>query len=263
MMSSTGKKIITAKTVLFRLLPCLSIGILILAWVYISYKRPELFPTPERVFKRLVKFMEQPINKKGLLGHLLMSFFRVLTALISATILGISFGVLIGWNRTCKALFGTIFEMVRPIPPIAWIPLLIIWFGIGEFPKILIVFIGCFVPIVINTYTGIKMVDPLLLDVGRSFRANNRQILFEIVLPSAFPAIFAGFRAATSGGWLCLLAAEMMAAKHGLGFLITRGMEVNDTALIFISMVVIGVTGALMSVGLGYLERWICPWREN
>lgn len=263
MTTSTGTKKATARSVLYYILPCLSIAAVILAWTYISYKRPELFPTPERVFKRLVKLMGQPINKKGILGHLSISFLRVAAALLSGTILGVSFGVLIGWNRTCKALFGTIFEMIRPIPPIAWIPLLIIWFGIGEFPKILIVFIGCFVPIVINTYTGIQMVDPLLLDVGRIFRADNWQILFEIALPSALPAIFAGFRAATSGGWLCLLAAEMMAAKHGLGFLITRGMEVNDTALIFISMVVIGVTGALMSVGIGYLERWICPWREN
>lgn len=247
----------------YKILPVISIVLVIIMWSYLSYKRPELFPTPERVANRFIKFLRQPINKKGILGHLAISFSRVLTALASATVLGISFGVLIGWNKTLKAWFGTLFEMIRPIPPIAWIPLLIIWFGIGEFPKILIVFIGCFVPIVINTYTGIKMVEPLLLNVGKSFQANKRQLLFEIALPSALPAIFAGLRTATSGGWLCLLAAEMMAAKHGLGFLITRGMEVNDTALIFISMIIIGVTGAMMSVVIGYLERWICPWRAE
>ena len=262
-MNLSEKQNTKARRILYKILPFLSIAIVIILWAYLSYKRPELFPTPERVFQRFIKFLGQPINKKGILGHLFASFLRVFAALSSATVLGISFGVMIGWNKTCKAWFGTIFEMIRPIPPIAWIPLLIIWLGIGEFPKILIVFIGCFVPIVINTYTGIRMVDPLLLNVGRTFQANNRQLLFEVALPSALPAIFAGLRAATSGGWLCLLAAEMMAAKYGLGFLITRGMEVNDTALIFISMIIIGVTGALMSVLIGYLERWICPWRAN
>jgi len=169
----------------------------------------------------------------------------------------------IGWNRTAKAALGTIFDFFRPIPPLAWIPLVTIWFGIGEFPKILMVFIGCFIPLVINTEIGIRMVEPLLLDVGRSFQANKRQLFVDIALPSALPTIFAGFRTATGGGWLCVLAAEMIGAKEGMGFLITRGMEAGDMALIFVSMIFIGVTGAALAYLTFFLERLVCPWRPK
>ena len=130
--------------------------------------------------------------------------------------------------------------------------------GIGELPKIVIVFIGTFTPIVLNTSTSIRLVDPLYLDVGRMFNADNKKLLFTIALPASLPAIFAGFRTATSGGLMVVMAAEMIGAQAGLGFLIQRGMDAFDVPLIMVGMIVIGIVGALLAILTNYLEKWVC-----
>lgn len=253
-------KKITFKTVFNTVAPFLSIALLIGIWLYASSINSEMVPTPIMVIERLVQLFVKPVGKMNLFGHIWMSLQRVLIALVFSVSIGIVMGVATGWSKTAKAIIGTIFELFRPIPPIAWLPIIIMWFGIDEFPKILIVFIGTIVPMVINTQTGIKMVNPLLLDVGRMFNANERQLLTQIAIPSAMPAIFAGFRNATSGGWMVVLAAEMIGAKQGLGFLINRGTEFFDVPLIMVGMITIGIVGALLAVMTNYLERWICPW---
>ena len=135
------------------------------------------------------------------------------------------------------------------------------WLGIGELPKMLIIFIGTFTIVVTNTYTGVAMVDPLTLSVGRVFGASRRQLLTEFVLPAALPAIFAGIRMAIGVGWAIVLAAEMVGASAGVGFLIFRGNELRDMPLIFVCMFIIGIIGALLSAGASWLERRLCPWR--
>lgn len=248
-------------TIIYAILPFISMSLLFLGWIYLSTYYPTLFPTPGQTWERLLRMFERPVSRLTLFGHIWASLKRVLTALILAWIFGIGFGVLIGWNRKAKALFGTIFEMIRPIPPLAWIPIITMWMGIGEIPKIIIVFLGAFPPVVINSYTGIQLIDSLHLDVGRVFNASNRQLLREIAIPAALPAIFAGIRTSTSSGWMAVLAAEMMGARSGTGFLIVRGMESDDLALIMISMITIGIVGALLAVVVSYAERKVCPWR--
>jgi len=256
-------KSIAIKKMVYSLLSVSSILLLILLWVYISAQRPDMFPTPAMCYERLIRLFTNPISNNNLFGHILASLKRVLTALILSSILGVSFGILIGWDQRANALFGTIFEILRPIPPLAWIPLVIMWFGVSEFGKILIVFIGTFMPIVINTSTGIRLVDEQNINVGRIFKATESQMLFEIAIPSAMPAIFAGVRTSTSAGWMTVLAAEMLGAKSGLGFLITRGMESDDIALIFVSIITIGLVGALLAVLTANIERRLCPWQKH
>ena len=258
--NAKDRKRITFKTVFHWVAPFLSIIALIALWLYASSINSELIPTPPMVWDRLVQLFTTPVGGLNLFGHIWASLQRVFIALVASITLGILFGIAIGWNKTAKATLGTIFELFRPIPPIAWLPIVIMWFGIDEFPKILIVFIGTFVPMVINTETGIRMVDPLLLDVGRMFNATRKQLLTQIAVPSAMPPIFAGVRNATSGGWMVVLAAEMIGAKAGMGFLITRGMEFFDVPLIMVGMLTIGIVGALLAVITDYIERWICPW---
>ena len=158
-----------------------------------------------------------------------------------------------------KALFGSIFELFRPIPPIAWIPIIIMWFGIGEFPKILIVFIGSFIPVVINTEDGIRLVEKEYIDVGRVFGANRTQLLMEFVVPTALPAIFAGIRTSVSSAWTVVLAAEMLGADHGVGALVTRGWNAGDMALVFVSIICIGIIGAILAYVLNKLEKVVEP----
>lgn len=257
------RKRITFMTVFNIVAPFLSLLVLVIIWMSASNVNSELVTPPIAVWDRLIMIFEKPIGGLNLFGHIWASLRRVLIALIFSCTLGIIFGIMIGWNKTAKAIFGTLFEIYRPIPPIAWLPIVVMWFGIGEFPKILIVFIGTFTPVVINTYTGIKMVDKLHIDVGRIFNATDKQILTQIALPAALPAIFAGVRNATSGGWMVVLAAEMIGAKAGLGFLITRGMEFYDVALIMLGMLTIGVVGALLAIITNYIEGWVCPWNKK
>ena len=152
-----------------------------------------LVPSPAAAWDRFILLLEKPIMRVSFFGHIGASLLRVLAALLAAWTLGISFGVLIGWNRKMDAFFGSIFSVIRPIPPIAWIPLITICFGIGEFPKILIVFIGAVMPVVINTHDGLKNVQKLYLDVGEVFNANKRQMLTEIAIPAAYPSISPAF----------------------------------------------------------------------
>lgn len=243
-------------------LPILAIALIIIGWITFSGKHPELMPEPQSVWDRFLLTFTKPIAKTTLLGHAWASLRRVLLALLIAWGFGICFGILIGWSKTAKAFFGSIFEIIRPIPPIAWIPIIIMWFGIGEFPKILLVFIGTFVPLVINTSVGIEMVDKINLQVGRIFGGNDRQILKEIVIPTALPSIFAGVRTSVSSGWTTVLAAEMLGAKQGLGSLVTRGWQGSDLALVLVSVITIAIIGALLSVILEKLEKVVCPWNN-
>ena len=210
-MSSSQKAV---RTVLYWGLPVLAVLLIVIGWVTFSAGHPDLMPAPLDVWDRFIRTFTRPIAKTTLIGHAWASLRRVLIALFISWAFGIGFGILIGWNRKARAFFGSIFEVIRPIPPIAWIPIVIMWFGIGEFPKVLLVFIGTFVPLVINTSAGIEMVDKINLHVGRIFGGNDMQILKEIVIPTALPSIFAGIRTSVSSGWTTVLAAEMMGAQQ-------------------------------------------------
>ena len=258
--ASPGK---TLKNILSTVAPALSLVLLMYIWVGASSVNSELVPSPPMVWSRFMQTFARPISGRLIFGHILASLQRIGVALLFSTTLGIAFGTMIGWNKTLNAIFGTLFELLRPIPPIAWMPLVVMWFGIGEFPKVLLVFIGTYTPIVVNTATGIRLIDPLNLDVGRMFNANGRQLLLEIALPSALPAIFAGFRTATSGALMVVLAAEMIGARAGLGFLITRGMESFDVPLILVGMLVIAFVGTCISLFTDLLEKVVCPWNRK
>lgn len=256
------KKNIKRERVIHIVLPVAAILLVIVGWIWFSHENPDLMPTPIGVWKRFIRTFEKPIAKTSLLGHSWASLRRVLSALLAAWSFGIAFGILIGWSKRSKAFFGSIFEIIRPIPPIAWIPIVIMWFGIGEFPKVLLVFIGTFVPLVINTAAGISMVAPINLQVGRVFGGNDRQILKEIIIPTALPSIFAGIKTSVSSGWTTVLAAEMLGAQKGLGALVTRGWQGSDMALVLVAVIMIALIGSLLAVVLDRLEKAVTPWNN-
>ena len=247
----------------YRLLPVAALLLLAGLWILAANAKNAGFPSPADVWTRLLILYEKPIKKLSLLGHVLTSLQRIFIALAFAWTSGISFGIVIGWSKKANALFGPIFNAFRAVPPLAWIPLITIAFGTGEAPKILIVFIGAFMPIVVNVQAGMRNVEQLYLDVGTIFHADKRQRLFQIAIPSAMDAIFAGLRTSVSSGWMVVLAAEMLGAKAGVGFLIIRGMESGDQALVLISMICIGVVGALLAILMQVLEGVIRPWTKQ
>lgn len=243
-------------------LPAAAILLIMTGWISFSILNPRLMPGPPEVAVRFIKTFTKPVANTILLGHIWASLRRVLIGLFFAWVAGIGLGVLIGWNKKAKALLGSVLEVLRPIPPIAWIPLVIMWFGIGEFSKVFIVFIGTIFGLIVNTSAGIHLVDQINVDVGRIFGGNQRQILTDIVVPTALPSIFAGIRTSVSSGWTTVVAAEMLGAKLGLGSLVTKGWQGNDMALVLVAVISIAAIGALLSALLSKLEKVVCPWNN-
>ncbi|MDR2888449.1 MAG: ABC transporter permease subunit [Lachnospiraceae bacterium] len=250
------------KKLFYNLLPVLAIMLIVIGWISLSSGENKVFPTPTEVYERFLKTFTTPIADANIFGHVIASLKRVLTALLFSWTLGIVIGVLIATNKYCKASIGSLLEFFRPIPPIAWIPIIIMWFGIGEFPKVLLVFIGSFFPVLINTAAGISLVDRINTDVGIIFGGKRLQILKEIIIPTAVPSIFSGIRTSVSSGWTVVLAAEMMGAKQGLGALVMKGWSITDMALVLVAVIAIAIIGALLAFLLNRAERLVAPWNK-
>ena len=248
-----------------QLLPIVSMAIIIVLWQVVAGSGTfgRSFPSPSAVARQFWLMLFERIGRTSLYGHIWASMFRVLTAFAIAVITGVPLGLFIGWNRKFEAIVKPIFEIFRPIPPIAWIPLAILWFGIDETPKIFICFIGAFVPAVMNAYTGIRYTEPMLLDAARMLGGSPRQLFIEVAIPSALPAIFAGLQNGLSLSWMCVLAAEMVGAQEGVGYLILLGMDMSNPAMIITGMLLIGAIGAAIAVLLRYAEKRICPWKRE
>ena len=243
--------------------PVLLIVGFLLLWNSVSAAGKVRLPSPAEAMERMVTIWSGNVAKHPMIYHVGISMRRVLSALVFSIVVGVPFGIAMGWNRTFRAIFKPLFEVIRPVPPIAWVPLFTLWFGTGEFSRVAIITMGVFMPIVINSYSGVIMVPEINFQVGKVFGAKSTDMLFDVVLPSSLNAIFAGIRTALGGGWMVLLASEMLGAREGIGFLIMQGNSANDLTLSIVGMVMIGLFGALFAYGFDFLERWLCPWKRK
>ena len=220
-------------------------------------------PPASQVLAAFCKSFVEPIGKRTMLAHIGVSLYRVAVAFFFVTIAGIALGVGMGYSRLLEAVLKPIFEFIRPIPPLAWIPLSILWFGLGDTGKFFIIFLGCFCFITVNTYDGAKNVDPELIGAARMLGANERQVFFEIVLPSSVPYIFAGLQIAVTAGWSAVVGAEMIQSNEGVGWMIVRGMNTGNTVQIMVGIVAIGIVGFILANLTSALERRLCAWNEQ
>lgn len=221
-----------------------------------------LLPSPLEVVERSVYVLTNPIGSAYTLPmHLLISLRRVMTGYILAIAAGILLGIGMGRFELISAIFRPLFEIVRPIPGVAWIPMAIVWLGIGESAKIFIIFMGGFVNIVVNTYAGALRVDENLIKCARMLGANDRQIFFRVVIPSCVPFIFSGLQVGLSTCWMAVLAAEMVAAREGVGWIITAGQDIADMVQIFVGIIAIALTGLILAGAMRFLEKILCKWR--
>ena len=221
------KKKINTKKIIFGTLSIL--GFLVLWHFGTSGTRlGELIPGPLTVFVRLFKSTYTQIGSFTLFGHILQSLSRVMTGFLLAAALGITLGLAMGWSRTAEAIVKPLFETIRPIPPIAWISIAVIWFGLGEGAKYFIIFISGFANITINVYTGAKSVDPELIGAAKMLGCSDRKIFTTIVIPSSIPYIFTGLQIAISSSWAAVVAAEMVRSTDGIGWMITSGQGIGD-----------------------------------
>ena len=232
-----------------------SFGVFVLLWQLVAMRTsPDFLPTPLMVWDEAVRLAHTPVGGKSILVHAAYSLRRVLIAYGWALLLGLPLGLCMGWNRTCEKIVSPIFELLRPIPPIAWIPIAILWLGIGIYAKSFIIFLAAFVPCVINSYTGIRLANPVLIRVARIYGASNWETFLRIGVPSAIPMIFTGMKLSLNAAWTTLVAAELLAASQGLGYLIQLGRRLARPDVIIVGMLTIGLLGALMSWGLTRIE---------
>ena len=257
-MSKKIKKIDPEKT----LYAVAAIASFFVLWWFLTTFTPvkETTPGPIEVLQLLLTSFYTPIGSEVIIGHLLVSLRRVLVGFSVATIIGIVLGIAMGTSRWAEAIFKPIFELLRPIPPIAWISLVILFFGIGETSKYILCGIGAFTNVTLNAYTGAQNVDPELIGCARMLGTSERDIFFRVILPSCTPQIFAGMQVALSTSWMAVLAAEMVGAQEGCGWMIQRGSDTLNITLVMVGMIVIGLVGMFLAALMRTIERRLCSW---
>ena len=219
--------------------------------------------SPLQVINLFFVKLTDPFPDGAVLGvNILSSLTVALTGFGLAIVVGVPLGLFMGWYRGFDAFMRPIFEIIRPIPPVSWIPLTIIWLGIGLQAKAFIVFFSAFVPCLINAYTGIRQTNQVLINVAKTCGASNFTIFYRIGIPSSFTMLFAGVRVALGNSWATLVAAEMLAASAGLGFMILMGRQFARPDLIVLGIVVIGSIGVLLTFLLDLFERRILGWKK-
>jgi NitT/TauT family transport system permease protein len=191
------------------------------------------------------------------------SGLRVFGGFALAGALGILAGVAIGWSRVCEKTLEPTLQMLRPIPPVSWIPLAIIWFGIANKPAIFLVFLGAFFPVLMNTIHGVKTVDHNLVRAGAMMGATERQLLVGIVFPAALPSIFSGLRIAIGSAWMLTVTAEMVAVKSGLGYVLWDSYYFLRYDLVLAAMISIGLLGYLSDLGLKAIMGRVLHWQRT
>ena len=221
-------------------------------------------PAPTTILETLIfKAYNQVPDGNTLLVNILASLQVALTGFSAAIIIGVPLGLLMGWWEYADRFIRPIFELIRPIPPIAWIPLVVVWMGIGLQAKGMIIFFTAFVPCVINSYTGVKLANKTLINVSKTFGARNTEIFYKVGIPSALPMVFAGIRVALGNSWSTLVAAEMLAASAGLGYMIQIGRTIARPDIVIAGMVTIGAIGAILSAILSFAENHLMKWQAK
>ncbi len=218
--------------------------------------QPYTMPTPEKVVFTAIEF----IKDGTLFVNISASFIRVLQGFFIACILAISLGIGIGLSKKLGIFSELTFQILKPIPPIAWIPLAILWFGIGESSKIFIIVLGAFFPILLNVVEGIKNIDKKYLEVAKVYEVPRKKFIKHVLLPGAMPSIMTGIRVGLGNAWVCVVAAEMIAATKGVGYMLTDGRSLSRPDMVILGMLIIGIIGKLMDDILKKISVKFISW---
>ena len=245
--------------------------------------RPLFLPGPELVFSKFLKIAcydhytesflvfigartEVPAECKGfsenaLHQHILWSLYRVFTSFLLAVVTAIPIGIAMGMSRIARGVFDPPIEFYRPIPPLAYLPLTIIWFGIGDFAKIFLIYLACFAPLAISARAGVRSCSIEQIHAAYSMGASKNQVIWHVVVKAALPEILTGMRISIAFGWTTLVAAEMVAAKAGIGVMVLNAARFLATDIVFLGIVVIGLVAFLFDVLMRRVERLLVPWK--
>ena len=193
--------------------------------------------------------------------HVLWSLYRVFGAFALATVTAVPIGISMGMSRHARGVFDPLIEFYRPIPPLAYLPLMIVWFGIGESGKLVLIFLACFAPIAIGARAGVRSVSIEQIHAAYAMGASHRQVLRHVVLMGALPEILTGMRVAIAFGWTTLVAAEMVAAKAGIGVMVLNASRFLATDIVFLGIIVIGAVAFAFDLVMRRIERSLVPWK--
>lgn len=219
--------------------------------------------TPWATLQGLYDMMSSPLGGETLVGHTWNSLRRVLIGFSIAVCFGIPLGLLLGISETASAILRPLVDVFRPMPPLAWISLSILWFGIGEEPKIFIIFLASFIPSVLNAYNGVRLIEPELYDVVRVMGGSRWDEIKQVVVPASMPAISAGLQLSITSAWMGVLAAELVSSNSGLGYIIILGMQNSDPQMVLGGMVMIAAIAWVLTASMEKIDMMLCPWRRE
>ena len=241
-----------------------TLAVLLVVWWGVTALQlisPLFLPPPQQVLQKLIAIAgPQGFMDATLWQHLAASLTRIAIALVAATILGVPVGIAMGLSPTIRGILDPLIELYRPVPPLAWLPLVIIWFGIGETPKILLIYLAIFAPVVMSTLAGVKSAQQVRIRAAQALGASRAQVLWLVILPGALPEILTGLRIGLGVGWSTLVAAELIAATRGLGFMVQSAGEFLATDVVLAGIAVIAIIAFLLELGLRALQRRLTPW---
>jgi NitT/TauT family transport system permease protein len=235
-----------------RLLPVAFIILLLMAWqLAVSFSSLHILPGPLEVVGGLADLIKHGL----LLKYVVASLFRVTWGFVLAAILAIPLGLTIGWHRRAEMAFNPLLQILRPISPLAWIPIAILWFGVGDLASVFLIFLGCFFPLMLTAINAVQGVPAVFLNAARNLGLSPGAIVSRVLFPAVVPQLIVGLRITLGIAWLVVVAAEMIAVNSGLGFLIVDARNAgNRYDLVVAGMVVIGLIGLLLDAGMRSLE---------
>lgn len=234
--------------------PIISFAIIVIIWgiiTQISGWSEQVFPGPLPVFSG---FYELVMNGT-LLKHSVASLYRVTIGFYMGVILGVGLGIILAQNKLLKQLVSPLINFLRPISPLAWIPLAMLWFGIGDSPAIFLIFLSCFFPMVVSTYIAVESINPIYYQVAANFNFNRKEMITRFIIPAIIPDIVTALRLTIAVAWLVVVAAEMIAVQSGLGYLILDSRNALRMDYVMVGMVVIGTIGFALDVMMTRLSR--------
>jgi NitT/TauT family transport system permease protein len=236
-----------------RLRPVVFIVLLVVAWQVAVSRHPDsLLPGPWSVVRGIAELLHHGL----LLKYVIASLFRVTWGFLLAVITAIPLGLVIGWYRRAELAVNPLAQVLRPISPLAWIPLAILWFGVGDVAAIFLIVVGCFFPLLLTAMSAVHNVPAVYLDVGRNFGLSTREFFVRVLYPAVVPQLIIGARITLGIAWLVVVAAEMISVNSGLGFLIVDARNAgNRYDLVLAGMIVIGIIGLLLDLGMRSLEQ--------
>lgn len=258
---TTGKTTWVSRVSPLLLLNILGVTFFVGGWALATltgWVSPLFLPSPVMVAQEASKLL----SSGELWASILASSRRVFLGFAVATIVAVPLGIVIGVWRPAKAFMDPLISLLRPLPSITWIPMTMLWLGIGEAQKVAIVFLGSWIYILLYTIESTKRVDPLLVRAARNLGASDIAIMREVILPGSLPGILAGLKVTLAISWSCVLSAEMIAASNGLGALIWIAKDWGNLALVLVGMVCISLTVLVADALANRLERFLLPWER-